>query len=54
MMQPNAKACVNEHVAKLFSVQKLQIQPVTDLGKSYKLLMAYSQLQIMYVIWPPW
>jgi len=34
MMQPNAIACGNERMAKLFSVKKLQIQPVTDLCKS--------------------
>jgi len=31
MMWPNAIPCVNGHVAKLFSMWKLQIQPVTDL-----------------------
>ena len=31
MMWPNAIPCVNGHVAKLFSIWKLQIQPVTDL-----------------------
>ena len=34
MMQPNTIVCVNERVAILFSVWKLQIQPVTDLCKS--------------------
>jgi len=50
----NDIACVNERVAKLFSVLQLQIQPVTDLcnWQSCKLLMAYPKLLLfLSILW---
>ena len=51
IMRPNAMLCVNEHEAKLFSVWKLQMQPVTDLCKSpvsyWWPTLGYSKLQLL-------
>ena len=58
MMQPHAILCVKECEAKLFSVWKLLIQPMTDLAndwslqESCKLLMAYSKLLLFQrILW---
>ena len=53
MMQPNAIACVNERMAKLFSVWKLQDTACDrSLQESCKLLIAYSQLLLIQrILW---
>ena len=53
MMQPNAIVCVNECMAKLFSVWKLH-DTASDwsLQESCKLLIAYSQLLLIQrILW---